>query len=137
MIVLRSKLYSSTSFMLAEVKKSIIYKLFPTITQVDDDVTLEDLNEFSKSGFRSRATLMDDIENIIWNYEDDIEGLTRRDFKGALDVYELSEIFDNETICLTVQAKKGTGLYKKLPLFFWEVDINLRTGEGEVSLAGD
>lgn len=137
MIVLRSKLYSSTSFMLAEVKKSIIYKLFPTITQVDDDVTLEDLNEFSKSGFRSRATLMDDIENIIWKYEDDIEGLTRRDFKGALDVYELSEIFDNETICLTVQAKKGTGLYKKLPLFFWEVDINLRTGEGEVSLAGD
>lgn len=137
MIVLRSKLYSSTSFMLAEVKKSIIYKLFPTITQVDDDVTLEDLNEFGKSGFRSRATLMDDIENIIWKYEDDIEGLTRRDFKGALDVYELSEIFDNETICLTVQAKKGTGLYKKLPLFFWEVDINLRTGEGEVSLAGD
>ena len=137
MIVLRSKLYSSTSFMLAEVKKSIIYKLFPTITQVDDDVTLEDLNEFSRSGFRSRATLMDDIENIIWKYEDDIEGLTRRDFKGALDVYELSEIFDNETICLTVQAKKGTGLYKKLPLFFWEVDINLRTGEGEVSLAGD
>ena len=137
MIVLRSKLYSSTSFMLTEVKKSIIYKLFPTITQVDDDVTLEDLNEFSKSGFRSRATLMDDIENIIWKYEDDIEGLTRRDFKGALDVYELSEIFDNETICLTVQAKKGTGLYKKLPLFFWEVDINLRTGEGEVSLAGD
>ena len=137
MIVLRSKLYSSTSFMLTEVKKSIIYKLFPTITQVDDDVTLEDLNEFSKSGFRSRATLMDDIENIIWKYKDDIEGLTRRDFKGALDVYELSEIFDNETICLTVQAKKGTGLYKKLPLFFWEVDINLRTGEGEVSLAGD
>lgn len=137
MIVLRSKLYSSTSFMLAEVKKSIIYKLFPTITQVDDDVTLEDLNEFSKSGFRSRATLMDDIENIIWKYEDDIEGLTRRDFKGALDVYELSGIFDKETICLTVQAKKGTGLYKKLPLFFWEVDINLRTGEGEVSLAGD
>ena len=137
MILLRSKLYSSTSFMLAEVKKSIIYKLFPTITQVDDDVTLEDLNEFSKSGFRSRATLMDDIENIIWKYEDDIEGLTRRDFKGALDVYELSEIFDNETICLTVQAKKGTGLYKKLPLFFWEVNINLRTGEGEVSLAGD
>lgn len=137
MIVLRSKLYSSTSFMLAEVKKSIIYKLFPTITQVYDDVTLEDLNEFGKSGFRSRATLMDDIENIIWKYEDDIEGLTRRDFKGALDVYELSEIFDNETICLTVQAKKGTGLYKKLPLFFWEVDINLRTGEGEVSLAGD
>lgn len=137
MIVLRSKLYSSTSFMLAEVKKSIIYKLFPTITQVDDDVTLEDLNEFSKSGFRSRVTLMDDIENIIWTYEDDIEGLTRRDFKGALDVYELSEIFDNETICLTVQAKKGTGLYKKLPSFFWEVDINLRTGEGEVSFAGD
>lgn len=137
MIVLRSKLYSSTSFMLAEVKKSIIYKLFPTITQVDDDVTLEDLNEFSKSGFRSRVTLMDDIENIIWIYEDDIEGLTRRDFKGALDVYELSEIFDNETICLTVQAKKGTGLYKKLPSFFWEVDINLRTGEGEVSFAGD
>jgi hypothetical protein len=123
--------------MLAEVKKSIIYKLFPTITQVDDDVTLEDLNEFSKSGFRSRATLMDDIENIIWTYEDDIEGLTRRDFKGALDVYELSEIFDNETICLTVQAKKGTGLYKRLPSFFWEVDINLRTGEGEVSFAGD
>lgn len=137
MIVLRSKLYSSTSFMLAEVKKSIIYKLFPTITQVNNDVTLEDLNEFSKSGFRSRATLMDDIENIIWTYEDDIEGLTRRDFKGALDVYKLSEIFDNETICLTIQAKKGTGLYKKLPSFFWEVDINLRTGEGEVSFAGD
>lgn len=137
MIVLRSKLYSSTYFMLAEVKKSIIYKLFPTITQVDDNVTLEDLNEFSKSGFRSRVTLMDDIENIIWTYEDDFEGLTRRDFKGALDVYKLSGIFDNETICLTVQAKKGTGLYKKLPSFFWEVDINLRTGEGEVSFAGD
>jgi hypothetical protein len=120
-----------------EVKKSVLYKLFPTIIDVNPGITTEELESINRYGVKSRVSLMSDLENIIWLYEDENPNISRKDVKGALDIYELVEIVDNETVLLTIQPKKGTELYKKLPSFFWEVEINLRTGEGEVTFAGD
>lgn len=80
------------------------------------------------------------IEKIIWLYEEessDITGLSEKDIKGNIRVDLLDEIVDNETVILDTSPKPNSPLNKKLPSFFWNLEINLRTGEGDVWTAGD
>jgi len=81
------------------------------------------------------------IEKIIWLYEEessDITGLSEKDIKGNIYVYLLDSILDNETIILSTGPKSNSIITKKISdSFFWDIMINLRTGECEVWVAGD
>lgn len=124
-----------------EIKASIIYKLFPTIdTSHTDFIDPDKLKNFKTSGLKDKNSLMKCIEKIIWLYEEessDITGLSEKDIKGNIRVDLLDEIVDNETVILDTSPKPNSPLNKKLPSFFWNLEINLRTGEGDVWTAGD
>ena len=124
-----------------EIKASIIYKLFPTIdTSYTDFIDPDKLKSFKTSGLKDKNSLMKCIEKIIWLYEEessDITGLSEKDIKGNIKVDLLDDIIDNETVILDTSPKPNSSLNKKLPSFFWNLEINLRTGEGDVWTAGD
>ena len=125
-----------------EIKESIIYKLFPTIDpEVTDYVDSEKLKKFKSFGLKDRKSLINSIENSIWKYEkkkaSNSTGVTEKDIKGNIDIFAIYKIIDNETIVLSTEAKKGSSLDKKLPDFYWDVEINLRTGISDVAGAGD
>ena len=124
-----------------EIKASIIYKLFPTIdTSHTDFIDPNKLKSFKISGLKDKNSLMKCIEKIIWLYEEessDITGLSEKDIKGNIRVDLLDDIVNNETVILDTSPKPNSPLNKKLPSFFWNLKINLRTGEGDVWTAGD
>ena len=124
-----------------EIKESIIYKLFPTIDLEETEyVDSEKLKKFRSFGLKDRKSLINSIENSIWEYEKEdsnITGVTEKDIKGNIDIFSIYEIIDNETVVLSTEVKKGSSLSKKLPDFYWDVEINLRTGISDVTGAGD
>jgi hypothetical protein len=124
-----------------EIKSSIIYKLFPTIDPSESDyVDSDKLKSFKTSGLKDKSFLMKCIEKIVWLYEkesSDITGLSEKDIKGNIYVYSLDSILNNETVILNTGPKNNSALSKKMPDFFWDIEINLRTGEGDVWAAGD
>ena len=157
MIILRDKKFSFFSFGKSsisktsfaeikeatsdEIKESIIYKLFPTIDPEETEyVDSEKLKKFKSFGLKDRKSLINSIENSIWEYEKDVSnitGVTEKDIKGNIDIVAIYEIIDNETVVLSTEVKKGSSLSKKLPEFYWDVEINLRTGVSDVASAGD
>lgn len=124
-----------------EIKKSIVYKLFPTIDpEVTDFIDSEKLKNLKTSGLKDKKFLVSSIENSIWEYEKGVSnmtGVTEKDIKGNIDIFAIYEITDSETIILSTNAKKGSSLSRKLPDFYWDVEINLRTGISDVAGAGD
>ncbi len=124
-----------------EIKSSIIYKLFPTIDPSESDyVDSDKLRSFKTSGLKDKNFLMKCIEKIVWLYEkesSDITGISEKDIKGNIYVYSLDSILNNETVILNTGPKNNSALSKKMPDFFWDIEINLRTGEGDVWAAGD
>lgn len=124
-----------------EVKASIIYKLFPTIDISHTDfIDPDKLKSFKTSGLKDKNFLMKCIEKIVWLYEkesSDITGISEKDIKGNIYVYSLDSILNNETVILNTGPKNNSALSKKMPDFFWDIEINLRTGEGDVWAAGD
>jgi hypothetical protein len=125
-----------------DIKSSIIYKLFPTIdtSSISIYIDPDKLKNFKTSGLKDKNFLMKCIEKVIWEYEkgvSDITGVSEKDIKGNIDVFSLEEILNNETIILNTHPKDNSSLSKKLPTFFWDIIINLRTGECDVDCAGD
>lgn len=134
MILIRSKIFSLP-------KENIlpIQKVFPKISlEVGLDYSEKDV--FNLKFTRSKDQLTQDICNIIREYEISSGNLLKKNDITPKDivVYELSSVNSPSQINICVEAEKGGNLERKVGRdYFWEVNIDLTTGKGDVVMAGD
>ena len=132
MILIRTKIFSLDNIL-------PIQKVFPKISlEIGLDYSEKDVLNLKFT--RSKDQLTQDICNIIWEYEISNGNFLKKSDITPKDivVYELSSINNPSQINISVEAEKGGNLERKVGRdYFWEVNIDLTTGKGDVVMAGD